>query len=783
MNYTDSTTACSRFDGRRLASLVHSGRLLAVVAAVFFLIAAPSSVWAQRSRRVEVEDMRVGFDASFSNLKASNSFKIGAWTPVWVHLKGGSEPWSGVMEVSVADDDGTPTAFRMPVAVPANQSERFTAYARPGSRQPEFSIKLLDENGWRVGGASQDTAMRQAPESIMPNETLILTMGRPQGVESIKDLPGFQSSSSARTNYRNAAPELLTARIDPQNGSMPGRWYGYDAAQAVVIDTADSETLGALDTLRGQPLVDWVARGGHLIISVGAKWQAVRDSVLAPILPGLPSGLEKVASLEALDTFAGSNKSITPPGTPPVMVTKLEELDERGGTVLSMMSNMPLVVRGAHGFGRVTLIALDVDQKPFSEWVDRSLFWVRAIDLKRQRGEQDAAGNTLGGPQIYRYGVSDLSSQLRVALEQFPGVKLIPFGWVAFFIFLYILLIGPGDYFFLKKVLKRMELTWITFPTIVVTVSLVAYYAAYVLKGNDLLVNKIDVVDIDQAASLMRGNTWISLFSPQNRDYTIRTIPLPLDRDPPIPAATDPASQPVRPPTGTEVVTSWFSAPEDQFGAMGNSGRRFSFAGSGYSYQPTSGVEWLESVRIPIWSTKCISSRWFGPAAPLVDSELLPVGTDRLAGIVTNRQSVPLEDAILAFGKQVYELGTLAPGATVRVELTRERNLSGLMKDKQANYLTDQPSNREHPIDRAALMLAAMFHDSQSTLSSERALANDPLHDLDLSGQLALQRPMLVARIKRIGARLALDNAPSAPKIDQLTMVRIILPLKKKAKS
>ena len=88
--------------------------------------------------------------------------------------------------------------------------------------------------------------------------------------------------------------------------------------------------------------------------------------------------------------------------------------------------------------------------------------------------------------------VSDLSSQLRVALEQFPGVKLIPFGWVAFFIFLYILLIGPGDYFFLKKVLKRMELTWITFPTIVITVSLVAYYAAYVLKGNDLLVNKVD---------------------------------------------------------------------------------------------------------------------------------------------------------------------------------------------------------------------------------------------------------------------------------------------------
>ncbi len=322
-----------------------------------------------------------------------------------------------------------------------------------------------------------------------------------------------------------------------------------------------------------------------------------------------------------------------------------------------------------------------------------------------------------------------------------------------------------------------MELTWITFPTIVLTVSLVAYYAAYLLKGSDLLVNKVDVVDIDQTTGLTRGYTWMSLFSPQNRDYTVRAIPSPLDRD--LPPLVDPGSsdQPPRPPSGTEIVTTWFSAPEDQFGAMGSSGRRFSFAGNGYTYQPTSGVEWLENVRVPIWSTKCISSRWFGPAVPLVDSGVQPVGTDRLAGTVTNRQSVPLDDALLAFGKQVYLLGTIAPGATVRVELASDRNLSGLLKDRQRNYGGDQPGNRDRPINRADLLIAAMFHGSQSALSSERVLANDPMNELDLTGQLALLRPMLVAKIKRPGARLAMDNVPSAPKIEQLTLVRIILPL------
>ena len=486
---------------------------------------APVAVAQRTGSGIEVENIRVGFDSSLSMKGASNSFKIGTWTPVWVQLRAGNEPFRGLMHLVVADDDGTPTAFQTPVEVRANQSERFTAYARPGSRDPEITIRLFDEKGRRVANVPEAVMMRDPPVASMPDESVILSLGRPVGLDGIAGLPGFKSGGSANNN---PGEEIVTARIDVQGGMIPGRWYGYDAAQVIVIDTSDREVLAALDNLRGKPLVDWVARGGHVVLAVGSNWQIVRDSVLGPILPAEPTGRERVTSLDALDTFAGSKKSITPPGAPAVQVTKFEGVEERGGTVLSQTANLPLVIRGPHGFGRVTVIAIDVDQKPFAQWPDRALFWTRALDLRRHRADQTSAGNNFGGgTRFYQSGVSDLSSQLRVALEQFPGVKLIPFGWVAFFIFLYILLIGPGDYFFLKKVLKRMELTWITFPAIVITVSLVAYYAAYLLKGNDLLVNKVDVVDIDQPSGLLRGGTWISLFSPQNRDYGIRAIPLP----------------------------------------------------------------------------------------------------------------------------------------------------------------------------------------------------------------------------------------------------------------
>jgi hypothetical protein len=730
------------------------------------------------SQPVEVQSVRVGFGPG-------NSFKVGAWTPVWVQLGAGDERFTGFMDLVVPDDDGIPTSYRQPIDIGARQSQRFTAYTRPGGRDTEFTIRIFNSRGHRVLETPQAMSMSKPPEVIMPNETLILTMGQPIGVDQIPNLPGF---ATARQNRQGASgPEIVVARLDSQQDAIPGRWYGYEAAMAIVVDTGDREVLQSLDALRGQALADWVKRGGHLVVSVASNWQAVRDSVLGPLLPALPSGQEQVSSLEPLEAFADSTKPLTPPGAPPVMVTKLEEIDRRGGKVLTGIgSDLPLIVRGAHGFGRVTLIGVAVDQKLFSAWPDRGLFWARAIDLKHDRPDQSSAGTRVGGgTRFIQSGVSDLSSQLRIGLEQFPNVKLIPFGWVAFFIFLYILLIGPGDYFFLKKVLKRMELTWITFPTIVITVSLLAYFAAYRLKGNDLLVNKVDVIDVDQTAGLLRGRTLLSVFSPQNRDYNIGFIPVPpnLDHDLSPVATLGPSGELPRPPAGTEVLTSWFSVPEPQFGAMGGSNRRFSFVGGGYSYEPSGGLERLESVRIPIWSTKTITAQWYGPASPMIDSDLHAVGHDRLAGTVTNRQSFPLGDSILAFNKQVYLLGTLAPGATISVALSSDRFLSNHLRSKIPNYASDQSWNRNQKINRADILVSLMFHESETNRSNDQTLSNVTLHELDLTGQLALDRPMLVGKIDRPGAQLALGNAASPAKVDQTTVIRFILPLKQTAHS
>ena len=174
------------------------------------------------------------------------------------------------------------------------------------------------------------------------------------------------------TRIRPGAHEINVARLDTLAASVPGRWFGYDAAEAIVLDTNDRDLMTKLNTSGGQALREWVRRGGHLVVSVGSDWLRIRDSFLLapddPMLPALPTGQERISDLGALESFAGATKPITRPGAAPVLVTKLEEVEARRGKVLIGASGtIPLVVRGPYGFGRVTVVALDVDQSPFAD--------------------------------------------------------------------------------------------------------------------------------------------------------------------------------------------------------------------------------------------------------------------------------------------------------------------------------------------------------------------------------------------------------------------------------
>ena len=146
-----------------------------------------------------------------------------------------------------------------------------------------------------------------------------------------------------------------------------------------------------------------------------------------------------------------------------------------------------------------------------------------------------------------------------------------------------------------------MELTWVTFPLIVVTVSLLAYFAAYVVKGTRApgqqgrrrrrrpAVGPVAGEQLVRTCSARRTATTDGRGSCRYRSTA----------DGP-PTRGEPARAPGRDRGAAELVRR----PRAGFGGMGQRGR-MGFASGGYAYEPAGRAERLEGVRVPIWSTKC----------------------------------------------------------------------------------------------------------------------------------------------------------------------------------
>ncbi len=759
-----------------MRATMQTSRLAAMFALALAAIATAPADAADPPRDVTIENVRVGFGDGLSK----NGYKIGTWTPVWVDLKGGPTGFSGILEFTAPDDSNTPTTIRRDdVVIAANEMRTVSLFTRPGSRYGGLSARVVD----RKTGKVKDSWSGSTVESFGADMILVLASGQVPGLTEVKDLQKYAGG----LNNSGAGSRMIVAPVRTRDG-FPSRWYGFDSADVVVLDTNDAATMTRLreSSAEATALVQWVFQGGHLVVAVGQNWVSVLDSPLGPLLPGVPAGRVELSDPGLFDQFAGAtaNKPLVPPDSKTkLQVTKFERWEERGGIPdPAMPSATPLVLRGPYGFGRVTMIGLDVDQKPFSSWEDKRLFWDKLLDLRDRAGDASGSGQ---GSAVYMNRSNEVSSLLFGSLQRFPGVRLVPFGWVAFFVFLYILLIGPGDYFFLRKVVKRMEMTWVTFPLIVITVSAVAYAAAYYFKGTELRINKVDAIDVDQTTGSVRGWSWLTLFSPQNRDYGVGFAPVPPDAVAPADplAAADAAK---KAGVNVNVLTSWFGAPD--MGGYGGGGAGVGFGG-GYDYAPLSMPEELKGVRVNIWSTKSFTGRWTAPMdAPLLESDLAADGPDRLKGTVTNIGARTMKNSVMFFGRYVYPMNEIAPGATVT--LGEAQSLVGYMdglnrgggpgRAVYANYGRQQYQATGDDAgaidDRPDLVRTLMFHRGLGEKAT--SMPSVAFRSIDLTDQLEMRRPMLVAEFDGPAAQLRLSGHGGAPKMAQTTVVRVILALK-----
>jgi hypothetical protein len=149
--------------------------------------------------------------------------------------------------------------------------------------------------------------------------------------------------------------------------ALPRSWQEYEAVDLLVIRDLDPAALGRAQQ---EALLTWVRLGGRLLLIArpGRRLPAALD----PILPAEAGEARAAVSLSALSVRYG--------GVFPQGPHSLVALRPRPGTqVIAQGDDVPVIVSGREGAGKVTIWAFDPWMPSFLKWPGRLRLWDETI--------------------------------------------------------------------------------------------------------------------------------------------------------------------------------------------------------------------------------------------------------------------------------------------------------------------------------------------------------------------------------------------------------------------
>jgi hypothetical protein len=728
-------------------------------------------------------DIRVGL---------AGAFKVGRWTPLEVVAQ--SAPTAGYrLEVDAPDPDGSAVTYRSepfsPGAASGAESPRLELLFKMGRLDGTLRVRVLDGDRTLTSKALRVSADAEAEVRAPFRQSIFLVANvqaaRKSPATGKSDVIGrlLSAGNETASGPAGSATRTWTEVVDIDSfAALPTRADAYDSFDAVLL-------MGRfdLDAAHSRALEQWVRGGGHLVISVGPGGNdfAKGSPELAAWLPVEIQGTVKLRDLSPIESYCRQSSRIMGASDEALDAAKLHAA---GGQELIPSLAGPLLCRAALGLGRVTVFGLDLNTPQLANWSAAPDLAQRLFDV----GEIQSRHTQIISNRLTQTGITELGTQLDASLDEFPSVSRITIWHVMGLLAALVLVVGPLDFLLVHRVLRRPELTWVTFPLLALVAAGCTLYWSSDAKGKQVLLNQLDVLDVDAGSGLVSNHSYSLIYSPDNRRYNVT-------------AESDSSRLRVNPAGGAALAKSdvsksggaepgaprigWHGRPEATFGGMYRTG---GVEISRPAYAASAGCRELEELPIAVWSTKNLEAEWSVQKPGLVESQLESRGLGHLGGSLRHHFPEPIEDWIVAFGHQVFrprldppepllpevpwvpqsasqrELGGYLTGATQTVVESRIGKLEEL-RTEHADY---DPLNR-NPLD--VLRMLTFHNEAGGALYT--GLGNGALRQFDWSPLLDLNRAVLIGRIRRPLTRWKVDGEAVDP--DQgFAFVRILLPVK-----
>ncbi len=669
------------------------------------------------------------------------------------------------VEVNVADSDGVPTTASESLNVAVRGPSSAVIYTKVGRVGSPIQISLHDgERRLAEQTLRFDAKAKPNADTIALPATAELIVSLGSAPFGLRDAFPNRESDAGQSGRRVVE---LTRIAD-----LPTHWFGYDAVDVLIISAANGELCRELasDATRYSAPARWVELGGRLVVqcdgNAGRELLAA-GGPLARFAPGKLAEVVRLPETGPLEHFAGA---ATPISIAPGAVLRVPRFVDVVGTIEAYAgkkaSDLPVVVRSPHGLGEVAFVGVDFSQSPMADWPGRTAF-LQA--LLRPYLATSVPGDAT--PRLVTRGYDDLGGALRQQLgRSFVSVVPIGFAVVAALAILYIAFLGPLDYLFVNRWVRKPWVAWVTFPLIVVAFCGAAMsLAAWRNGGTVAHANRLELVDVDTLAGRARGTLWTTVYSPVATRFDLNV------KGPELPADSIQEK---------EIQLSWWGLPGAGIGGMQSGGMDLGIVHDGYRY----GTERQSLLGVPVLTsaTKSLITRWTAKATPMIEAEL----TDQdglAAGSITNRTGFVLQNVRLLYGTWAYRLGTVNAGKRIEIgeQLSPRKVKTIVTRDALGEKGTAMRAAEGQLFvpERASakeILSVMMFYDAAGGFGFAH-LPNRNQAYCDLSRTLELGRAILVADAAGPVAQLVDDATGVAvgDKQDESTVVyRFVLPVK-----
>lgn len=566
-------------------------------------------------------DVFLGFDGNV---------REAAWFPVACEIFHDGPGFNGVVEVSPAGA-GRSEVRRFPIELPTNTRKRFVIPVFAGAgRFAKWDVLLRDERD----------KVRARQEGIQP----INVAWRSKLLGSVSRVfAGAPVLPKVPEQRRELQPRVarIPVTLLPDDSIA---WEGMDALYL------SSEKALSLSETQVEALLTWLHQGGELILGIEQPSDVNALAWLRQIVPVPPTGIanQKLsgqllnwlrgtagaglfvradAGAAAQARYAGVSADPTfDRAILPVVIGDVRP----DGVVALEAEGVPLIATANRGRGTVIQLMFSPEREPFKSWENREWFWARLLGLDSMFFE---AGS------FHSYGYWGVDGVFGAMIDS-RQVRKLPVTWLLLLLAVYLVVIGPLDHFWLRRINRQM-LTWLTFPAYVALFSVLIYFIGYRLRAGETEWNELHVVDLlpKGVGAVWRGQTFSSLYSPANQRYAF--------------ACDAPRA----------------SMRTEFYGVMGGTQNQ----GNSIIEQQARGFR--AEVYVPVWTSQLL-------VAPWVDSGLMPlsatVATVEGGWTITvdNKQEEAIGPVRVFVGDRTFEIGTLVANESRTLTVRHDDGMS-----------------------------------------------------------------------------------------------------------